>query len=251
MGSTLLERAIAERQRFLRRAIAEQLKRVRLDEELSMRQVAAAAGLHFSHLPRIEAGERQPSLDALVALATAMGHDVSIRLYPGNGPRVRDHIQVRMIEALLAALHPRWIARLEVAVHRPVRGVIDVVLQDRELGDVVAGEGHSALHSVEHQVRWAGQKADAIVSARGWPWSDRPDEPRIGRLLILRSTTAMRSLVETLPATFRTAYPARTVDAVTALTTAGAPWPGHAIVWVEVDGTRTRLLRGAPRGMET
>ena len=251
MGSTILERTIAERQRLLRRAVADELHRVRLDEGLSLRQVGAAAGLHPSHLPRLEAGERQPSLDSLVAVAAAMGHDVSIRLYPGTGPRVRDHIQVRMIEALLASLHPRWIARLEVAVYRPVRGVIDVVLQDRESGDVVAGEGHSVLHSVERQVRWAGQKADALASARGWLWSDRQDQPAIGRLLLLRSTAAMRSMVQAVPVTFETAYPARTKDAMDALTTSERPWPGHAIVWVQVDGAATRLLAGPPRGVRS
>lgn len=61
----------------------------------------------------------------------------------------------------------------------------------------------------------------------------------------------MRNLVQALPATFRAAYPARTVDAVAALTTAGRPWPGHAIVWVEVDGAGTRLLHGQPRGVGT
>ena len=34
-----------------------------------------------------------------------------------------------MIEALLEILHPRWLARLEVPVYRPARGVIDLVLQ--------------------------------------------------------------------------------------------------------------------------
>jgi transcriptional regulator with XRE-family HTH domain len=257
MGSTILERAIAERQRLLRRTIADELRRVRFDEGLSQRSVAGAAGLHHSHLPRIETGQRQASLDALVALATAMGHEVSVRLYPGSGPRVRDHIQVRMIEVLLAALHPRWFARLEVAVYRPVRGVIDVVLQDRELGVLVAGESHSVLHSVERQVRWAGQKADALDSARGWPWPDRPDRPGrpdrppVGRLLLLRSTAATRSLVRALPATLETAYPAGTADAVEALTGSARPWPGNAIVWVQVDGAATRLLAGPPRGVRT
>ncbi len=249
MGSTILERTIAERQRHLRRAVADELHRVRLDEGLASRQVSTAAGLHHSHLPRIETGDRQPSLDALVALAAAMGHDVSIRLYPATGPRVRDHVQVRMIEALLAALHSRWVARLEVAVYRPVRGVIDVVLQDQEEGDMVAGEGHSAIHSVERQVRWAGEKADALESARGWPWSDRPDRPDVGRLLLVRNTAAMRELARTLPATFATAYPARPEDAVEALTTTGCRWPGNVIVWVQVDGASTRLLTGSPRSI--
>ena len=145
---------------------------MREDQGLSLRAVSRAAGYHHSHLSRIETGERDGSLDALAAFAAMMGHEVSVRLFPGTGPRVRDHLQVRMIEALLASLHPRWHARLEVAVYRPVRGVIDVVLQDRETSDLVAGESHSVLATVERQVRWAGQKADSLPSAAGWPWAD-------------------------------------------------------------------------------
>ena len=249
MGNSALERAIAERQRSLRRSLGEELRDVRLAGDLSMRAVSAAAGLHFSHLPRIEAGERLPSLDALVALSTAMGHDVSIRLFPSGGPRVRDRIQVRMIEALLAVLHPRWVARLEVAVYRPARGVIDVVLQDRESQDIVAGEGHSALHAVERQLRWAGEKADALPSARGWPWADTLEPPRGGRLLLLRSSVATRYLVRTVPQTFRVAYPASPEAAFGALTGSSARWPGAAMLWVEVDGTATRILEHAPHGL--
>ena len=96
-----------------------------------------------------------------------------------------------MIEALLTALHPRWTPHLEVAVYRPVRGVIDVVLQDRDTLDLVAGEAHSLLHTVEGQLRWAGQKADSLASATGWPWADAVETPRTGRLLLLRSCSAM------------------------------------------------------------
>lgn len=140
MGNTSMERRIAERQREARRSIGRELREARLTANLSMRQVSAAAGLHHSHLPRIEAGERWPSQEALVALATVMGFDTSIRLFQSNGPRIRDRIQALMIEALLAVLHQRWTARLEVAVYRPVRGVIDVVLRDRDTDDIVAGE---------------------------------------------------------------------------------------------------------------
>jgi transcriptional regulator with XRE-family HTH domain len=247
MGETQLQRRIRQHQRDVRAAVGEELRHVRLDANVSIRRLGQAIGVDPSHLARAEAGDRTLSLDALAAAAAGLGHDVSIRLFPANGPRVRDHLQVRMIEALLASLHARWIARLEVAVYRPVRGVIDLVLQDRERGDLVAGEGHSALHAVERQLRWAGQKADALPSATGWPWVDRPEPPAIGRLLILRSTAAMRELVATAPRTFEAAYPARTRDAVEALTGGTRPWPGDAIVWVAVDGSRTRLLPGPPR----
>ena len=247
MGSSNLERRIADRQRDARRALGAELRKARLDANLSIRSVSAAAGLHHSHLPRIEIGKRSPSQDALVALATVMGRDVSIRLFESTTPQVRDRIQVRMVEALLAALHARWTPRLEVAVHRPVRGVIDVVLQDKTTAELVAGEAHSVLHTVEGQLRWAGDKAEALPSALGWPWVDTGEPPAIGRLLLLRSCVAMHELVNSLPATFAAAYPADTEEAVAALTGSTTRWPGAAIAWVAIDGKNTHLLRGVPR----
>jgi transcriptional regulator with XRE-family HTH domain len=251
MGSTKFEQQVAGRQRLLRRAVGEELRRVREDEGLSLRAVSAAAGYHHSHLPRIEVGDRDGSLDALAAYAAAMGHDVSVRLFPATGPRVHDHIQVRMIEALLRTIHPRWIPRLEVPVYRPVRGVIDVVLQDREGPDVVAGEGHSALHAVERQLRWAAQKADSLPSAAGWPWSPVDEGPAVSRLLLLRSCRAMHELVDGLRQTFGAAYPSDSGEAYAALTGSSTRWPGPAIVWVDVDGAATTVLRGVPRALRT
>lgn len=247
MGSTNLERLIAARQRDARQKLGKELHEARLDANLSMRSLSAAAGLHHSHLPRIEIGQRSPSQDALVALATVLGRSVSIRLFEDAAPALRDRIQVQMFEAMLPELHPRWTPRLEVAVTWPVRGVIDVVLQDRETFDLVAGEGHSLLHTVEGQLRRAGEKADALPSAAGWPWADTLEPPTIGRLLLLRSCSQMHALVRSLPATFAAAYPGSTEQAVRALTGPTERWPGAAIVWVAVDGKRTRLLQGVPR----
>lgn len=250
MGSREIERVIHERQRALGRSVGDQYRRARLDAGLSLRALGRAVDLDPSHVMRIERGEREPSLDALVAIATALGHEVSLRLYPSTGPRIRDHIQARMIEALLQVLHPRWHPRLEVPVYRPVRGVIDLVLQDQVSSLLVAGEGHSQLRAVEQEVRWATEKADALPSARGWPWADTVEPPPVSRLLLLRSTATTRDIVRSLPATFRAAYPARSRDAVGALTATGA-WPGPAIVWVDVNGARTRVMHGPPRGVVT
>jgi transcriptional regulator with XRE-family HTH domain len=249
VGRTTLEQLITDRQREARRAIAEELRRCRLERGLSVREVCAGAGIDPAHLSRIESGERTPSQDALVALATAIGCRVSTRLYPTDGPRVRDHVQVRLVEALLRVLHSRWTARLEVAVYRPARGVLDVVLRDGMTNDVVAGEGHSLLASVEHQLRWAGETADSLPSARGWPFSDLQESPTIGRLLLLRSSRAMHELVHAVPATFAAAYPADSRAAFAALTSANARWPGSAIVWAVLDGADSRLIDGTPRGL--
>lgn len=137
MGRSTLERVIADRQREARRAVAGELHRCRLERGLSVRAVCRGAGIDPAHLSRIEAGERAPSQDTLVAIAAAMGCRVSTRIYATDGPSVRDHIQVRLIEALLRVLHARWTARLEVGVHRPARGVIDVLLRDRMTSDAL------------------------------------------------------------------------------------------------------------------
>jgi len=144
MGGTRLQHLVHARQRDLRRALASELRRVIETEGMSLRALGAAVGVDPSHLSRVLGEASAISHDTLVAVATGLGYDVSIRLFESVGPRVRDRIQVRMIEALLAALHRRWLARLEVGVYRPVRGVIDVVLQDRETWDVVAGEAWSS-----------------------------------------------------------------------------------------------------------
>jgi transcriptional regulator with XRE-family HTH domain len=215
VGNTALDRLIRDRQQAVARAVGDEYLQARLDAGLSLRALGRATGLDPTHLGRIERAERDPSLDAMVAVATALGRDVSVRLFASTGPRVRDHVQVRMIEALLEILDPRWHARLEVAVYRPVRGVIDIVLQERETSRLVAGEGHGQLRAVEHQLRWAGEKADALPSARGWPWADVVAPPPVSRLLLLRSTGATRELVRSLPHLFRT-----------------APGPGCRRVWI-------------------
>ena len=77
-----------------------------------------------------------------------------------------------MIEALLASLHPRWMRDSRSPVYRPVRGVIDVVLQDGETPTSSPARATASLATVERQLRWAGQKADSLPSATGWPWAD-------------------------------------------------------------------------------
>lgn len=249
MGRTTLQQTIVDRQKALHERVSDELARVRADAGLSIRAVSGAAGLDPSHLSRIEGGERVPSLDALVALATVAGHRVSLGLYPVDGPRIRDHLQARIIEAVLRGLHARWQPLLEVGVYRPARGVIDVVLVDRETPVLVAGEGHSRLDSVEGQLRRAGDKADSLPSAEGWPWRQTLVPPATSRLLLLRSCRAMHDLVRRLPQTFATAYPADPRQAVAALREPGVQWPGAAMLWVTVDGRDSRLIDGLPRNL--
>jgi transcriptional regulator with XRE-family HTH domain len=233
----------------LRRALGAELKRTRLDAGLSLRGLARAADVTPSHLSEIERGIAEPSLAVLASLARVLGADVSIRLFPGTGPRIRDRFQAPIVEALLREAHPSWKRLVEVPVWRPVRGVIDtVVVRPGEVA--VAIEVHSEIHRLEQQLRWAREKADALPSAEAWSMllAGAPAVP-VSRMLVLRSTRANRDLANAFESTLHAAYPARAADAVRALRDSAAPWPGPALIWADAAAGGARILDRPPRSV--
>ena len=248
MADTALRRLAESRTRALRRTVAGQLEDLREERGLSQREVAEAAGVDRSWLAKAEAGDANLTLHALAAIATVLGTEASVRLYPATGPRLRDHIQVRLIEALLSVLHRRWVPRLEVPVYRPVRGVIDLVLVEPATAQLVSAEAQSEIRRAERQLRWAAEKADALPSADGWPWMT--SRPTTSRLLLLRSTAATRAVVQASPQLFTAAFPGRSSDAFETLAGATGTIQGAAIVWVDVRGSSSRVLEDPPRGID-
>ena len=216
-----------------------------MDAAATKARVGEAAGVDRTFYGRIEAGDAHPSLETLVALSVALGSDLSIRVYPGTGPTLTDRHQARMEEALLHDLHPVWKPHLEVGVTRPVRGVIDAVLERGDVPLLVLTEFESSLPRLEQQIRWAGEKASAIWSSE--LVGDRP-RPAVSRLLVLRSTAATRATAARFEAVLRAAYPCRTRAAFDALVN-GTAWPGDAILWVRIDGDDVRILDRPPAGV--
>lgn len=249
MGETRLQRDARLRALELRRSTGAAIGRLREDAGLSKVAVAAAAGIDASYLGLVEEGRREPSFRVLAAVGAVLGADLSVRLFPTTGPRIHDRTQAPMEEALLGVLHPRWIPEPEVPVHRPARGVIDLVLTDPRDPLLVATEVQGQIRRLEQQVRWHREKEASLPSAALWPFVAAAGEPRTSRLLVLRSTRATRELAGTYEVTLRAAYPAPAAAVVAALTTADAPWPGSGIAWMTVDGTTARLLDGPPRGV--
>lgn len=185
------------------------------------------------------------SLEALIAIATALGADVSVRFYPGTGPRLTDRHQARMLEAILRSLSPDWRPHVEVPVSRPARGVIDAVLERADTRLLVATEVYSELRRLEQQVRWSADKANSLGSS---DLVGQGPEPVVSRLLVLRSTAANRELARQFEATLGAAYPAASAQVVASLR-AGVEWPGPGIAWVRIEGDRVELLDGPPRGV--
>jgi transcriptional regulator with XRE-family HTH domain len=238
---------VGRKARDLRISVGREIRQQRIDAGMSVRRLADLASIDDGFLSLIERGLREPSIAVLTAIATALGGDLRVRIYPGTGPRIRDPLQARMVEALLEILHARWTRYLEVPVYRPVRGVIDLVVHDPVAIAMGATEVQSELRRIEQQVRWSHEKADALPSASIWRFPDTG--PKVDRLLVVRNTRLNRAIVERFAATMTTEYPAPSIDAYRALTTPDAPWPGSAIIWVTVDGDAATVLDRPPRGV--
>jgi transcriptional regulator with XRE-family HTH domain len=142
-------RETARRMRRLDLQLGEDIRRMRLEAGATLTELAKAVGVHRSHVARIEAGAARPSLEVLTAIGVALGADLSVRYFPGSGPRLHDRFQAAMIERILASLDRRWTAEVEVPVTQPARGVIDLVLTDRSSPLVVAAEAQSELRRLE------------------------------------------------------------------------------------------------------
>jgi transcriptional regulator with XRE-family HTH domain len=224
------------------RAFREDVDRLREDAGTSVPDLARAAGIDSSYLYRVIAGKSEPSDAVRARLAVALGADLSMRLYPNTGPLVRDRHQARMTEVLLAELHPRWRPFAEVRVLRPSRGWIDLVLHDAAATVAVATELQSELRRLEQLVRWAAEKAASLPSWDGW--ARLTPAPSVSQLLVVRRTRATRAVAADFAHQLRLAFPAHPDDALAALTSAAVPWPGPAIVWVEITAAGARFLPG-------
>jgi transcriptional regulator with XRE-family HTH domain len=220
--------------------------RTRRDGGVSLRQLSAACGVSQPHLSQVFAAEREPSISVLTAIATALGGDVSIRFFPTTGPVIHDRFQARIGEELLRIASTSWDASVEVAVHRPARGYIDIVFDSQTLATIVATEIESRIDRLEQQLRWAQEKASSLPSAQLWPYLE--GDRTTSRLLVLRSTATTRELARRFEATLRAAYPAISADVYASLTT-GQPWPGAGILWADLRGDTVRILDRPPRGV--
>jgi transcriptional regulator with XRE-family HTH domain len=221
------------------RNLADDVRRLREDAGASRAHLASTAGIDLAYLCRIEEGRERPSIETYAKLSVALGADLTSRLYPNTGPAIRDRHQARILEALLSLLHSRWKAYPEVAVRRPARGWIDVVLHSAREGRLVATEIQSDLARLEQLLRWFGEKVSALPSWEGWPQIGEVGDP--SRLLIVRSTRATRAIGREFERQLVSVYPAHPADALAALRHT-TPWPGAALIWAEIEPDRVRFV---------
>jgi transcriptional regulator with XRE-family HTH domain len=243
--SASVERRSAE----LRRALGHDIAGLRRDSGISQRRLARAVGISQAFLWDIEAGRTEPSSAVVIAIADALGASPSWRIYPGTGPRIRDHLQAAITNELVRIAHARWRKFPEVPVYRPDRGVIDVVLHEPDEHLLVATEVESDLRRLEQEIRWANQKALALRSADVYAFAATHQEPSISRLLVVRVSASTLAVAREYEHLLAAAYPASTAAAFEALV-GTAVWPGAAILWADVSAGRARIRSSPPRGVE-
>jgi transcriptional regulator with XRE-family HTH domain len=218
---------------------------MRLDAGLSARAVARAAGISHSTLLGLEEGDFDPTVEVVARVGSVLGCRVSMRLNPGTGPAIKDHIQTAMFRGLSPHIGASWRRYPEVPVFRPIRGYVDLALEEDLHPQAVAIEAHSLIERAEQTLRWIHAKSDALevrLSELGRP---RP----VSRVLLLRSVPSTRQAVTLAHDLFAPAFPARMSDVVAALQDPSLPWPGAAVLWMSVVGGEARLLHRPPPGI--
>ena len=145
---------------------ARELLAARAAAGLTQRQLSRRARVSQPFVSQAERGQKVPSLRVMHRLASATGHDLSIRLFPAEGVRLRDSGQLRVAELIRGAVHGGVRVRLEVPVAPPPdRRAADMVLQTTS--DVVEVEIERALLDFQAQLRAAQLKRTAMAGQLG------------------------------------------------------------------------------------
>jgi hypothetical protein len=123
------------------------------------------AGVSQSFVSLVERGQRRPNWPTACGLASAAGHDLSIRLFPADGVRLRDRGQLGAVEAIVAQAHGSWRVRLEHPIASGDRRAADLVLESRE--EILHIEVEGTLVDLQAQLRAAQLKRAALAQQFG------------------------------------------------------------------------------------
>jgi transcriptional regulator with XRE-family HTH domain len=134
------------------RAVAANVRSLRLQAGYTLADLASAAGLGQSTLAQLESGKANPSVETLWALAAALQVPFA-RIVEEERPSLRV-VRARDVPAMRSDESPGWAGRLLAASHR--RGTFDLYSLDLEAGGVRHADPHHA-GVVEHLVVVTGR----------------------------------------------------------------------------------------------
>lgn len=203
------------------------LRAARRAAGVTQTQLASRAGISQPMISRIERGVVAPDLPSMARLARGVGHDLSVRLYPSDGIRLRDSGQLGLAEVIRAAAHASWRVSLEVPVgSAPDRRAADMVLANA-LG-VLLVEIERGLRDLQAQLRAAQLKRVALAERLN---------RQVTLVLAIPDSAAARQAVAPHVAVLRSATPVTSRSAWAAIRS-GTPIGADALLWVRPDSHR-------------
>jgi hypothetical protein len=162
---------------------------------------------------------------------------LSIRLFPGDGIRLRDSGQIRVAAVLESAAHPAWQVRLEVPVGTGRdRRAVDLVLASP--AGVMAIEVERALLDLQAQLRSAQLKRAAFAERIGRP---------VRLVMALPDTDRNRAAVQMHRAVVEAALPLPSRQ-IWACLRSGVPPNADGLLWVRPARTAAHISRANARG---
>jgi DNA-binding XRE family transcriptional regulator len=120
----------------------EEVRAARLRARLSQAAVARAVGVSRSVICELEQGDPTASLTVWSRVASTLGCDLRLSIYPSSRPLIHDAAHARLIERLLRLCHARWRPIVEAPVPGLPRQSTDVRAEDGR--DVRSGEPRPA-----------------------------------------------------------------------------------------------------------
>jgi transcriptional regulator with XRE-family HTH domain len=120
------------------RTVASNVRALRMQADMTLADVAAAAGLGKSTLAQLESGKANPSVETLWAIAAALQVPFG-RIVEESRPSLRV-VRAADIPPMHSAETPGWAGRLLTASHG--RGTFDLYALDLEEGAVRHADAH-------------------------------------------------------------------------------------------------------------
>jgi transcriptional regulator with XRE-family HTH domain len=227
-----VDRISHENARRIGERFGSEVRIARVSAGLTQRDVAARAGLTQAFVSQIERGLALPGIDSMVRLARVLGMVLSLRLFPGDGLRLRDSGQLDVAHAIRGQTHASVRVRLEEPIaYGNDRRAADMVLETPM--ELVMLEIERGLADFQAQYRAAQLKRTTLSERLG----------RTVRLVIaVPDTRRNRELLRQHEELIKTALPVSSRQ-IWAAIRSGEPIGGDGLLWVRVtpgNGSRAR-----------
>lgn len=226
--ATRFDKLSAEQVRRIAERFGNEVQIARVGAGLSQRDLAARAGLTQAFVSQVERGQSVPGLESMVRLSTALGLSLSLRLFPGDGLKLRDSGQLDVALAIRKEVHSGCRVRLEEPIaYGSDRRAADMILETPI--ELVMLEIERGLVDFQAQYRAAQLKRATLAARVG----------RAVRLVIaVPDTRRNRKLLSQHQELISTALPVSSRQ-IWAAIRSGEPIGGDGLLWVRVKRNET------------